>query len=152
MQLNIPHLTDSVKHHCLTIVFLFSLSALAQGQSVDYAYDNAGNRTSRKVVSLAQTAPKKHTEDPAPVVDQLGERTVKVYPNPTKGALAVEITGGDEKDDLQILLFSAQGTQLQTLKAITGKTPVNMLAYPSGWYILRIVAGKEIKEMKIVKQ
>ena len=80
MQLNIPHLTDSVKHHCLTIVFLFSLSALAQGQSVDYAYDNAGNRTSRKVVSLAQTAPKKQTEDPAPVVDQLGERTVKVYP------------------------------------------------------------------------
>jgi len=131
---------------------LVFMSGMAQNM-VSYAYDNAGNRISRKTVTLAKAqAAKKSSETPAPVNDQLGERKITIYPNPTKGALAVEITGGNDKDEIRLIVFSAQGTQLQNLKVTASTTPVNMSSYPSGWYILRVQAGEKVTEFKIVKQ
>ena len=135
---------------------LFAITGKVQCQSIiSYAYDNAGNRISRKVVLFSSnpTHVKKDTvSTPAPVAEQLGDRKITVYPNPTQGALAVDITGGNDKDEMQIVLISAQGIQLQVLKAVTGTTPVNMLHYPPGWYILRVQAGDKMTEFKIIKQ
>jgi len=143
------------KNRILLILFLLSFLSSGIAQNiVSYAYDNAGNRISRKIDLLTSnpTHVKKDTIAPAPVEEQLGERKILVYPNPTKGALAVDITGGNDKDELQIVLISAQGIQLQTLKAVTGTTPVNMLHYPPGWFILRVKAGDKMTEFKIIKQ
>ena len=89
---------------------------------------------------------------PAPVEEQLGDRKIFVFPNPTKGALAVEITGGNDKDEIRIMLISAQDVQLQSMKVVTGSTPINMQSYPPGWFILRIQAGDKVTELKIIKQ
>jgi len=143
-------------HYYLLLLFVisFSILGMAQQQIVSYAYDNAGNRISRKVVNLSSnpTHAKATVENPTPVVEQLGERTITVYPNPTKGALAVEIKGGNDKDALRIELISAQGIQLQNLKAATGTTAIDMHAYPPGWFILRVQAGDKVTEFKIIKQ
>ncbi len=150
------HLHKTTNQYLLILFLLsFAMTGKVQCQNiVSYAYDNAGNRISRKIVLLNSnpTHVKKDTIMPAPVEDQLGARKITVYPNPTKGTLAVEITGGNEKDEIRIVLISAQGIQLQTLKADTGTTPVDMLHYPSGWYILRIKAGDKVTEFKIIKQ
>ena len=143
------------KNRILLILFLLSFLSSGIAQNiVSYAYDNAGNRISRKIVLLTSnsTHVKKDTIAPVPVEEQFGDRKILVYPNPTKGALAVDITGGNDKDELQIVLISAQGIQLQTLKAVTGTTPVNMLHYPPGWFILRVKAGDKMTEFKIIKQ
>lgn len=148
--------------HYYLLVSLHSLFFMGVSATdiISYAYDNAGNRISRKVVvyttSLAHA--KQSTEKSPPVEEQLGDRKISIYPNPTKGALAVEITGGNDKpvsaggDEIRILLFSAQGTKLQEMTAESGKTPVNMLVYPSGWYVLRVKAGDKVTEFKIIKQ
>ena len=138
----------------LILLILVIISASSQN-IVSYAYDYAGNRISRRVVNLTPTPPhvKKQLDSiPAPVEEKLGDRTITIYPNPTKGALAVDITGGDNKDELIITLFSAQGVQLQSSRATSGKTPVEMAAYPRGWYILRVKAGEKMTEFKIIKQ
>ena len=140
-------------------LFLFFLSVTtlsAQSQLVSYAYDNAGNRISRKIV-LLNNNPSRAKRDTAsvptpPVVDQLGERKITVYPNPTKGAIAVEITGKGDKDNLRITLISPLGVALQTIKAESGTTPVNLSTYAVGWYILRVQAEDKTTEFKIVKQ
>lgn len=143
-----------MKQFYLLFSFLLVLtSGIAQNKIVSYAYDLAGNRISRKVVDLySNPSHVKKSADPVPVEDQLGDRKITVYPNPTRGALAVEITGGDAKEEVHLILFSAQGTQLQNL-GITGTvTPVDMSSYPGGWYILRITAGAKATEFKIIKQ
>jgi hypothetical protein len=141
-----------MKQFYLLFSFLLFLSS-GVAQTVSYGYDNAGNRIFRKIVTLTKVqAVKKSSETPAPAIDQLGERKITVYPNPTKGALAVEITGGDTKDEIRLILFSAQGTQLQNLKVTATTTPVNMSSYPGGWYILRVQAGEKVTEFKIIKQ
>ncbi len=143
--------------YLLLLVFLLVFSIQVKGQNiVSYAYDNAGNRISRKVVDLGSnpTHAKKTVDDtPAPPVeDQLGERKITIYPNPTKGALAVGITGGSDKDDIRIMVMSSQGIQLQTMKTAIGTTRIDMKAYPSGWYILKVQAGDKATEFKIIKQ
>ncbi len=138
----------------LCLMALVPLSTTAQNM-VSYAYDYAGNRISRRVVLLNSnpTHVKKDTTAVAapPVVDQLGDRKITIYPNPTKGALAVDISGGDANDKLNIILFSPQGTVLQSKPVVSGTTPLEMTDYPVGWYILRITAGEKLTEFKIIK-
>lgn len=142
-----------MKHYYLLISFLSLISIAGISQNmVSYAYDNAGNRISRKIVPLNSNPLHAKAEAPAPVEEQLGERKITVYPNPTKGMLAVEITGGDDKDQLQISLYNADGKQLQNKKLESGTNPINMATYPSGWYILRVQAGEKRTEFKIIKQ
>jgi hypothetical protein len=118
---------------------------------VKYTYDNAGNRTSRQVVTISgPSGAKKKTADP--VTEQLAERKITVYPNPTKGQLAIDITGGNEKDELRIIIFDANGKQLFNKKVEPGTTPVNMNSYPAAYYILRVQAGEKQTEFKIIKQ
>ena len=139
----------------LIFLLLVAISLTVSGQNmVSYAYDNAGNRISRKIVLLTSNSAhaKKDTIAPSPVEEQMGGRKLTVYPNPTKGELKVDITGGNNKDEIQIQLFSAQGIQLQSRKATNGTTPIDMTLYPPGWYILRVKAGEKVTEIKIIKQ
>lgn len=141
-----------MKHFYLLFIFLLMLTS-GMAQKVAYDYDMAGNRIARKVVELNNPSyAKQHVETPVPIEEQLGERKITVYPNPTKGALAVEITGGDQKDQITLSLFSSQGVQLQNIKTTGITTPVNMSSYPSGWYILRLQIGDKMMEFKIIKQ
>jgi hypothetical protein len=146
---------NKTKNRILLILFLLSFVSTGFAQNtVSYAYDNAGNRISRVIVLNSSKSPqvKKDSIAPAPVVEQLGDRKILVYPNPTKGALAVEITGGSDKDGIRIVLFSAQGIQLKNLKTTTGTTAIDMHLYPPGWFILRVLAGDKVTEFKIIKE
>lgn len=137
----------------LSFLSVISVPGIAD-EKITYSYDAAGNRILRKYeVVLSNPNPvKKYEEEPAPVSEEMGERKITVYPNPTKGALAVEVIGGDEKDEMRITLYSVQGTVLQNRIIAMGTTPVDMSAYASGNYILRIQAGKETLEFKIIKE
>jgi hypothetical protein len=144
-----------MKHYylLLSLWIMTSLTGVTQAQKIAYDYDMAGNRISRKVVDMGNpNYVKKHAEALVSVEDQLGERKITVYPNPTKGALAVEITGGDANDQLRIILFNADGRQLQNKVAQHGSTPINMSGYPAAYYILRVENGNKSTEFKIIKQ
>lgn len=149
-------LNKTVPFYLLLLIFiLFTLTGVSDN-IVSYAYDNAGNRISRKVVDLNSNPSHAKKDTTAvlapPVIEQLGDRAISIYPNPTKGALAVDITGGNVKDELRILLLSSQGVQLQMIKAVIGRNTVDMQVYSTGWYILRIQAGDKVTEFKIIKQ
>jgi len=142
------------KHHLLFILCLATLNTVfIKAQTVSYAYDMAGNRILRKIVSLNSNPSytKQNAEDPAPIEELLGERTIKIYPNPTKGSLALEILGGNDKDQLGFILYNADGKQLQNKKVEPGTTPINMSIYPEAYYILRVMAGDKMTEFKIIK-
>lgn len=142
--------------YLIVMIFLcvYMLSTSAQNV-ISYAYDQAGNRISRKVINLTTTPNPTHVkkdQDPAPVEDQLGERKITVYPNPTKGMLGVEIAGVDNKDELQVMIFDVKGRELLTKRVQKGVTLINISQYPTGWYVLRVQAGKKMTEFKIVKK
>lgn len=135
----------------LCLVALFHAGTQAQ-QMVSYAYDQAGNRISRKIVDMySNPSHVKKGDATAPIQDQLGERTIKIYPNPTKGQLSLDISGGNERDELRIILYNADGKQLQNKQVQSGSTSINMTSYPVAYYILRVQAGDRKTEFKIIK-
>ena len=147
------HLFKSTHYMLLLFLLAFRLQGISQNV-VSYAYDNAGNRISRKVVNLITTPNPSHVKknvDTTSVDEQLGDRKIILYPNPTRGALAVEINGGNEKDQLRIILFNADGKQLLNKQIQPGSNQINMSIYPAAYYILRVQAGDKMTEFKIIK-
>ena len=146
--------TNHVATKRLPALFILLAAVIFQcnSQAISYDYDYAGNRISWKVVPLPPQQAKQQPTDSVVVEDILGERNILVYPNPTKGALGVEITGGDWDEDIWLILYNGQGVTLYHAKAQQGINPVDMTAYPKGWYILRVLAGEKKKEFKVIKE
>jgi hypothetical protein len=136
----------------LFLLLFLSLGAQA-AVTISYTYDAAGNRTSRTYSVSAAVQLKKPLEEPAPIEEEkMGERTIRIYPNPTKGALGVEILGGDDKEKIRIQLYNLKGIQIQNLPVYSGINTINMFDCVAGTYILRLVSEKETIEYKIIKE
>jgi len=148
--------TNHVAIKRLPALFIFLAAVIFQcnSQTISYDYDYAGNRISRKVVLLPPPpqGAKKQVTDSVVVEDMLEDRNILVYPNPTKGILGVEITGGDWDEDILLILYNGQGVMLYHANAQQGINPVDMTAYPKGWYILRVQEGEKRKEFKVIKE
>jgi hypothetical protein len=125
----------------------------AQVPTIEYVYDQAGNRVSRTIINIPpQGVKRQNPPDTVAVKIMQGERSMKLYPNPTKGTLVIEISGGNTEEDIQLTLYNGQGQTLVNKPATTGLNNLDVSNYPAGWYILQVKAGTEKKEYKIIKE
>jgi hypothetical protein len=139
---------------CILLIVFSVLSILpCQSQSsLVYEYDFAGNRVARKVITLPSNIRRYNPSDSIVVKEVFEEKNILVYPNPTKGALGVEITGGDWGEDIRLILYSGQGVLLYQANAQPGINSIDMTTFPRGWYVLRVQTGEKRKEYKILKE
>jgi Secretion system C-terminal sorting domain len=124
----------------------------SNNQVVKFSYDEHGNRTKREVTITLQSKVKKKQQDIEPTEDQMGERTIKIFPNPTRGDLNIDVTNLNPKEELRMELYNINGTQLYNARVQEGSNPLDMNTYPSTVYILRLVSGSEKMEYKIIKE
>jgi hypothetical protein len=144
----------------LKIILLFAVWALfpvfSSAQSnVTYAYDAAGNRISRTIVIPAQLRAaeeeEKEEEEPTVYSEALSELLIKIYPNPTSGLIQIEIENLPANETADIALYHLSG-KLITSRQTAGSTEIDITGQPAGIYLMRIVAGKEQTEWKIIKK
>ena len=133
----------------LTLSFLL-LAGILFAQDIEYGYDAAGNRISRKEIQMGGAGPQ------APVQDKVGEMDVSIYPNPTQSTLTVnmDVSELDEKDQqaqAKMYLFDLTGKEILTRTVSTSTTQMDLSNQPPGGYILRIQKGKTFSEWKINK-
>ena len=131
---------------------------LASQQRVAFAYDEAGNRTSRTIVLAASNrrsarrAAPQDTPDPFTELTPQG-RTVRIYPNPTQGWLQAEVTGLADGDRAVWRLYSLQGTLLLQAEAAAGvPTDLDLSALPAGTYVLHLSVDGTTTEYKVIKK
>lgn len=135
------------------LLLLGNLTGMAQ-TVYEFGYDAAGNRTSRSVILLksanipADSLMAKQSEKP--FEDLIGERQIKIYPNPTKGLLRVEVPLDDEAQ-ATLEVYTARGALLRKLRVVDELTEINLSSQPSGMYVLRILVGAQSSEWKIIK-
>jgi len=123
----------------------------AQNQAT-YGYDLSGNRV-RRVIELPLRS--QSAEEPAEqkvFSEMLKDFTVRIYPNPTKGDLTVEIQQLPEGKTAEIRLYSMSGSLIQQKTVAGGAEHFNIGNQPAGIYLLRITAGDSSTEWKIIKQ
>ena len=137
-------------------------SASAQ---VSYTYDAAGNRTAKTVV-LAKTMKKMAQSDTVfaaesaavaidlgePQTDALGQAEIKIYPNPTKGALRVDIGGVELSSDDRIAVFDSDGRLVKDCNNLTDSNQIDLSEAANGIYFMRITIGKEKTTWRIIKE
>lgn len=146
-----------------TTLLLVVASIFATAQTVSYAYDNAGNRTER-IINLSSGSPLTRRVDTTSIPrvaeevppkfyqDKLDKSRIRLYPNPTKGALAVEFLQVEKDVKYQISVYNLQGRLVFQQNNAEAYTNVDLTSNPSGMYILRISSPTSHVEWKIVKE
>ncbi|MFA5328478.1 MAG: T9SS type A sorting domain-containing protein [Prolixibacteraceae bacterium] len=131
------------------VLFLRTTSMYAVTDSTYvYTYDSSGNRTER-VINFNKSA--RIDSNLSTITEELGELSIKIYPNPTKGILKVELTGNNNEEDTRLIIYNANGSQIINKQIPNNLEMVNLSGFPTGIYILKIVVGQNISEWKILK-
>ncbi|MDP2339060.1 MAG: T9SS type A sorting domain-containing protein [Bacteroidota bacterium] len=146
-----------MKNICLfifSIMLLLLVSMSGKAQTTYYfEYDASGNRLTRSILQL-KSAGIENKDTLANQLktfeDMIGNRPVKIYPNPTKGLLKVEIPFTEESS-ATISVLTMQGALAKKLKVSGTFTEIDMRSQPPGIYLMIISIGELSSEWKIIK-
>ena len=134
------------------IFMLLALTAKAQ-QNLSYTYDAAGNRTERTIVMAARSTDASDKAKDAPFFEeQVAGRQLKIYPNPVKEQLTIQISSYEPSARGEFALFGIAGSMLHRGTIDSEITLVNMSRFATGTYVLHIISGGERTVWKIIKQ
>lgn len=145
------------------LLAMASINSLAQ--TIEYTYDAAGNRTSRKVIPAGPpSAPaQEQTNEPfdnnneekqKPEVynDIIAETELKIYPNPTRGKLKIDIVNYETNTNGNVKVFDLGGRLVYTINNLSQSMEIDITNEPAGSYIMVIVVNNQKSEWKIIKQ
>jgi hypothetical protein len=137
----------------LLFVGAFWFHAFSNAQNkVSFGYDAAGNRINRTIVVQAQLrSAEEDEEEPTVYSETLSELLIKIYPNPTTGLIRIEIQNLPAGETADITLYQLSGKLIASKRA-SGSTEIDITGQPTGTYVMKIVAGKEQTEWKIIKK
>lgn len=135
----------------LLALFLFPFVNNAQ-TTIEYGYNDSGDRISRTIINLKSASFTNGSNESTqePLVEQIGLQEAKIYPNPTKGLLRVELPSLQNQNGI-IRVFDSNG-KLIIEKTASISNQVELFNHPSGFYFMQIIIGGEKKEWKIIKE
>lgn len=142
-----------------------SVKGFTQQKRIEYGYNKNGDRITRKVIIFsprvrsADLSQGPHKDNPV-VTDFFANREIRIFPNPTKGNIKIEVifTGWeteDNRDDQQkidLFLYDSKGKQAEQKQFAESTFSLDLSDYPAGWYILQLCVGNSRKEYKIIKE
>ena len=118
-----------------------------------FTYDASGNRTQRAIGSLKSAVIQASTSENTNkdfIEAELANLDIKIYPNPTKGILEVEIPNIGETKPM-LIIFNSQGKQILIHPISNQTSTVNLSDQPPGTYILKLILDQESLNWKIIK-
>ncbi len=150
----------------ILIILTSSITLLAQ-TTVEFLYDDAGNRTHRNIIELLpETNPNDSTlksgvgEDnlqptmpsAGVITETIGRTTVKIYPNPTGGKFTVIMETSDNETIGGLQLLSLAGEEIINIKNPPQRVEADLTGRPPGTYFLSITINGKTQTWKVIKQ
>ena len=142
------------KYNLLFYLALLPMVSFAQAK-IGYSYDAAGNRVKREIVMpspKAMTRQQHLNSENQSFSDMVRDHSIKISPNPTKGALEISITGLREADVCSISVYTLQGVQILTAGVRTDHIGIDISNQPAGTYLLKITINNNSTTWKIIKK
>lgn len=150
------------KHHTMKNIILVIITlttCFLHAQSVEYTYDNAGNRIQRKVITVNGMQQNNGSDQQALVKEKIrvdsGAVLVNLYPNPTAAKVHVTLTFQDiPQQTVQLQLFNSSGKLLKNKTVRSLQSQFDLQPYPPGVYYVKILSpeNKVMKEVKILRK
>lgn len=125
------------------------------GQNIQFDYDAAGNCIVKYKTVVLPSHAKKNGNDTAQIAPQseiISEREVIIYPNPTKGALKIEIKGATPETPIQYILTDLNGKTIYKIQSANMYYLFDMTSFSSGVYLLRVMIDDKWDTWKIIKE
>lgn len=153
----------------LGIILFTGLQRYVAAQCIEYAYDASGNRYQRHVCTLKSAdydstlADNQETPDEtdtigeknfAPeelIVETIGEMTIKLYPNPTRGTVVIEIVNLQSPENTRLEVYEISGRMVYEQKPVSNRNVINFSQFDKGSYIVKLWTGQKKGEWKIIK-
>jgi hypothetical protein len=146
----------------LTIIAVF-FPLFMLGQTVEYDYDNAGNRTLRRVFLMKTDSsfniPPNNKEysdiektSLVSYVDVIGDNKVTIYPNPSVGQVSISLGNSEIKPNSKILLHTINGALIYEDEIKDPITTIDISTRENGTYLLSIIISGHKSVWKIIKQ
>ena len=135
----------------LATLLIWAMPYAASAQSVKYSYDNAGNRIKREIVMKTKSS-YEETSTTECFSEMLLEKNIRIYPNPMKGRLKVEIAGYESADRCILRIFNASGQQILSTHVSSSWTELDISSRANGIYILYISLNNKETTWKIIKK
>ena len=143
------------------VVFMLSTAISHAQNKIEFEYDNSGNcvvKYKTIVMSKSKQYNNKNKEDSQTEQEslietsQISDLTLKIYPNPTKGNLKIEILGElPQGETYTVALSDMSGKVIINKKTSEKGLNIDISTYSDGVYMLRVkYAGKQ-EEWKIIK-
>lgn len=137
----------------ISFVFLFIISGtifLSAQTNISYSYDSNGNRYNRKVLVLKSAEAFDTSQTEEGISLNLDKIVLIAFPNPTMGEII--ISANDNIEHGVIHLYDLSGRLILT-QELSGKTAsIDLKNQNPGQYLMIIQAGKERKEITIIKE
>jgi len=123
---------------------------------VSYNYDDNGNRTSKVIIlntlkSDELINPVNEVETASIFDDIIDDVSIKIYPNPTKGLLRIDITNSYDIDG-SIEIVNSTGKTISKTTTISETNSMDISKHPNGVYMMRIKINGETSVWKIIKE
>jgi hypothetical protein len=148
-----------LKRIIILLFLIIPLNLLCQ--TVKFTYDSNGNRTSMVLIPVQlksgtinfpildpdKLALSQNQKEPIPE----GQPFVKIYPNPTKGILKIEIFNYKDESSTSLKLFDLSGVELISLNKLNPNFDLNLSLKNNGVYILKIMIDDLMFNWKIIK-
>lgn len=131
------------------VMLLICVAGYSQTKVYGFTYDGSGNREKRQFIQLKSGQISSEGENVfKDVVNQL---EIKIYPNPTKGRLNINIPIDKEKT-ITLQVFNINGSLLMEKIVVDEITIIDLSDHPAGLYLLRIHGGSDSSDWKILKE
>ncbi|MCX6232599.1 MAG: T9SS type A sorting domain-containing protein [Bacteroidetes bacterium] len=86
------------------------------------------------------------------VTENKGDAQFKMYPNPAKDNLIIELNGNIILQNTAVSIFNIQGQLLKQTEIKEGKTAIDIQSFASGIYIVKLNNAKESFVSRFVKE
>jgi hypothetical protein len=144
----------------LVLIIVAGMRALSAApdtlRSYSFIYDESGNRILREaqIVQLKSgssvSADYEHYQESV-LVKELSDRTIKIYPNPTKGSIKISISES-LNDSPRVIVYNTSGQVLVDMHIEGTESEINLSRQCPGIYLLRIIINGRSSEWKVLKE
>jgi len=150
----------------LFLLLFLSNIAFSQTNYYEYKYDEAGNRISRQYIKIKTKINLQEDsllidslyndsiiakEDMDVYKDNIGDKEISIFPNPTLGKLRVEVSNIEDGDIIILKVFDLQGREIYSNEKLSNYD-IDLSNYENGVYLLDIILNNEKSYWKIVKE
>jgi hypothetical protein len=141
---------------CLLFYIMLNISfSVTQAQNYHdftFNYDSNGNRVSRSLTLIHKKIDPNQNNQPFVDSTTSDNLSVNVYPNPTQGKLQIEVLNLQPDSKIFISIYDTRN-KLAVYKEINIKnTELDLSAFCSGLYYLKISSGKLSFKKVIMKE